>query len=152
MLYVCSSQNSILSGDYSLLNPRKRTEDIRHKTILNDVSVRCASGQVLAMWVANNSMLTDSLGGSGSGKTTLLNAVAYRLGDLPLRAGNVTYMSPESGRTLGSNEAKRRTGFVRQQDFLVECLTGVCCGFFTDGSAGDSAVCGPSASPDLGES
>lgn len=64
------------------------------------------------------------LGGSGSGKTTLLNAVAHRLGDLPLRGGDVSYVSPESGRILGIHEAKRRIGFVRQQDFLVDCLTG----------------------------
>jgi hypothetical protein len=27
---------------------------------------------------------------------------------------------------LGKGEVKRRIGFVRQQDFLVECLTGEC--------------------------
>ena len=68
-----------------------------------------------------------SLGGSGSGKTTLLNAVAHRLGGLPVEDGEVAYFASngESDRVkLGRGEVKRRLGFVRQQDFLVECLTG----------------------------
>lgn len=68
-----------------------------------------------------------SLGGSGSGKTTLLNAVAHRLGGLPIEDGEVAYFASteESGRDkLARGEVKRRIGFVRQQDFLVECLTG----------------------------
>jgi ABC-type glutathione transport system ATPase component len=68
-----------------------------------------------------------SLGGSGSGKTTLLNAVAHRLGGLPVEDGEVAYYASngESDRVkLGRGEVKRRLGFVRQQDFLVECLTG----------------------------
>jgi len=68
-----------------------------------------------------------SLGGSGSGKTTLLNAVAHRLGGLPVEDGEVAYFA-SNGETdavkLGRGEVKRRLGFVRQQDFLVECLTG----------------------------
>jgi ABC-type multidrug transport system ATPase subunit len=69
----------------------------------------------------------SSLGGSGSGKTTLLNAVAHRLGGLPVEAGEVAYFASngDSDRVkLGRGEVKRRLGFVRQQDFLVECLTG----------------------------
>ena len=70
---------------------------------------------------------THSLGGSGSGKTTLLNAVAHRLGGLPIEDGEVAYYA-SSGATgaakLSKGEVKRRIGFVRQQDFLVECLTG----------------------------
>jgi len=68
-----------------------------------------------------------SLGGSGSGKTTLLNAVAHRLGGLPIEDGEVAYYaaSGEADREkLERGEVKRRLGFVRQQDFLVECLTG----------------------------
>ena len=68
-----------------------------------------------------------SLGGSGSGKTTLLNAVAHRLGGLPVEDGEVAYFSSNGEADavkLGRGEVKRRLGFVRQQDFLVECLTG----------------------------
>ena len=68
-----------------------------------------------------------SLGGSGSGKTTLLNAVAHRLGGLPIEDGEVAYYASTevSGvAKLSRGEVKRRIGFVRQQDFLVECLTG----------------------------
>lgn len=79
----------------------------------------------------------DSLGGSGSGKTTLLNAVAHRLTGLPIEGGEVAYYSAthenaqidnEShtgrGNKLSRGEVKRRIGFVRQQDFLLDCLTG----------------------------
>jgi hypothetical protein len=41
--------------------------------------------------------------------------------------GEVAYFASngESDRVkLGRGEVKRRLGFVRQQDFLVECLTG----------------------------
>ena len=68
-----------------------------------------------------------SLGGSGSGKTTLLNAVAHRLGGLPVEDGEVAYFASNGEADavkLGRGEVKRRLGFVRQQDFLVECLTG----------------------------
>jgi ABC-type multidrug transport system ATPase subunit len=65
-----------------------------------------------------------SLGGSGSGKTTLLNAIAHRLADLPLRAGDIEYLPPGGGPALSKAAARRRIGFVRQQDYLVECLTG----------------------------
>ncbi|BEI93776.1 uncharacterized protein CcaverHIS019_0602350 [Cutaneotrichosporon cavernicola] len=99
----------LLQGDLTAL---KRKEGPRKTTILEDVSCACASGQVLAI-----------LGGSGSGKTTLLNAVAYRLNDLPIKVGGVAYVPSEGGMALGKHEAKRRIGFVRQQDFLVECLT-----------------------------
>lgn len=88
-----------------------------------------------------------SLGGSGSGKTTLLNAIAHRLSGLPVEDGEVAYFAasqastqrpavsvggspvlrsddPAShGRKLSKGEVKKRIGFVRQQDYLVECLT-----------------------------
>jgi ABC-type multidrug transport system ATPase subunit len=88
-----------------------------------------------------------SLGGSGSGKTTLLNAIAHRLSGLPVEGGEVAYFAasqastgrhgasvgqspvlssdgPAShGRKLSKSEVKKRIGFVRQQDYLVECLT-----------------------------
>ncbi|TXT10968.1 hypothetical protein VHUM_01719 [Vanrija humicola] len=45
------------------------------------------------------------------------------MADLPTLAGQVAYVSPHSGSVLSKNEARRRIGFVRQQDYLVECLT-----------------------------
>jgi ABC-type cobalamin/Fe3+-siderophores transport system ATPase subunit len=78
--------------------------------------------------------LADSrLGGSGSGKTTLLNAVAHRLSGLPVEDGHVSYfpaIQGGQGIELSKGEVKRRIGFVRQQDFLLECLTGMCLVYF----------------------
>ena len=65
-----------------------------------------------------------SLGGSGSGKTTLLNAIAHRLSGLPLDDGDIIFSSEYGGASLSKAEVKKRIGFVRQQDYLVECLTG----------------------------
>lgn len=71
-----------------------------------------------------------SLGGSGSGKTTLLNAIANRISGLPTTNGEVAYYSAgrhaeiTRGMKLEKGQVKKRIGFVRQQDFLVECLTG----------------------------
>lgn len=105
-----AADRRLLQGDFS--RPEDK-ETVRRRTILNDVSVACASGEVLAI-----------LGGSGSGKTTLLNAVAHRLSGLPVRKGDVSYISPSHAEPLGVREARRRIGFVRQQDYFVECLTG----------------------------
>ncbi|WVW79872.1 hypothetical protein I302_101842 [Kwoniella bestiolae CBS 10118] len=97
-------------------------EKPRKKWILKDVGCECRSGEVLAI-----------LGGSGSGKTTLLNAIAHRLSGLPTQSGQVAYYAatPQTstaqtavrGKKLSKGEVKRRIGFVRQQDYLVECLT-----------------------------
>ncbi|ORY27652.1 P-loop containing nucleoside triphosphate hydrolase protein [Naematelia encephala] len=90
----------------------KEEDKVPKKTfILEDVSCECQPGQVLAI-----------LGGSGSGKTTLLNAVAHRLGGLPIKNGEIGYYGEEQTK-LRSSEVKRRIGFVRQQDYLLECLT-----------------------------
>lgn len=102
----------MLQGDFS--KPEDK-ESVRRRTILNNVSVACASGEVLAI-----------LGGSGSGRTTLLNAVAHRLSGLPVRNGNVSFVSPNGGTPLSVRQARKRIGFVRQQDYFVECLTGEC--------------------------
>lgn len=90
----------------------------KKKWILQDVSCECQNGEVLAI-----------LGGSGSGKTTLLNAIANRVSGLPTANGEVAYFSVEPhagvrrGIKLEKGQMKKRIGFVRQQDFLVECLT-----------------------------
>ncbi|WVQ83463.1 hypothetical protein IAT38_005604 [Cryptococcus sp. DSM 104549] len=104
---------------------KKKRKDERDKPkkkwILKDVACECRSGEVLAI-----------LGGSGSGKTTLLNAIANRLTGLPTEHGEVAYYSAASvmaagtmgrGKKLERSQVKKRIGFVRQQDFLVECLT-----------------------------
>lgn len=62
----------------------------------------------------------------------MLNAVAHRLTGLPIEDGEIVYYSAGEtamngdarGMKLGKGEVKRRIGFVRQQDFLLECLTG----------------------------
>jgi ABC-type multidrug transport system ATPase subunit len=85
--------------------------------------------------------MRSSLGGSGSGKTTLLNQIAHRGAGLPVEQGEVAYHSTHAeplqagqvpvrtegdkgGVKMGKKEVKKRIGFVRQQDFLVEHLTG----------------------------
>jgi ABC-type multidrug transport system ATPase subunit len=88
--------------------------------------------------------LTFRLGGSGSGKTTLLNQIAYRSTGLPVEDGEVIYRPAKHGQRSsiggegtdavaeitgdkaksGKRDMGRRIGFVRQQDFLVEHLTG----------------------------
>jgi hypothetical protein len=75
----------------------------------------------------------------------LLNAVAHRLGGLPVEDGEVAYFAStdEADRVkLEKGEVKRRLGFVRQQDFLVECLTGESSQYFLDqtGYQADLAV------------
>jgi ABC-type multidrug transport system ATPase subunit len=73
---------------------------------------------------------THRLGGSGSGKTTLLNQIAHRGTGLPVERGDVVYHSVLSGGDKGVDgeisrkEVKKRIGFVRQQDYLVQHLTG----------------------------
>jgi len=70
-----------------------------------------------------------SLGGSGSGKTSLLHAMrASNMSSLPIESGKVVGLDCSQGdgaeRTMEDREYRKRIGFVRQQDFLVEHLTG----------------------------
>ncbi|KIR58002.1 ABC transporter [Cryptococcus bacillisporus CA1873] len=109
-----------LSGVFAKRKKKDEGEPERQKKkwILQDVSCECQNGEVLAI-----------LGGSGSGKTTLLNAIANRISGLPTINGEVAYYSTERyeglkrGMKLEKGQVKKRIGFVRQQDFLVECLT-----------------------------
>ncbi|WVQ92160.1 hypothetical protein IAS59_005968 [Cryptococcus gattii] len=109
-----------LSGVFAKRKKKDEGEPERQKKkwILQDVSCECQNGEVLAI-----------LGSSGSGKTTLLNAIANRISGLPTINGEVAYYSAERyeglkrGMKLEKGQVKKRIGFVRQQDFLVECLT-----------------------------
>lgn len=59
-----------------------------------------------------------------------MNAIANRISGLPTTNGEVAYYSAgrhaeiTRGMKLEKGQVKKRIGFVRQQDFLVECLTG----------------------------
>ncbi|KIR40028.1 ABC transporter [Cryptococcus deuterogattii 99/473] len=107
----------------------RENEDWRKNTLLNlppplpyDLAV-----EKLTIGVPDRKALR--LGGSGSGKTTLLNAIANRISGLPTINGEVAYYTAERyeglkrGMKLEKGQVKKRIGFVRQQDFLVECLT-----------------------------
>ncbi|XP_021754799.1 ABC transporter G family member 9-like [Chenopodium quinoa] len=85
----------------------KNTADspLRERIILNGISGMVKPGEMLAM-----------LGPSGSGKTTLLTALGGRLGGH--LTGTITY----NGKPF-SNQMKRNTGFVTQDDVLYAHLT-----------------------------
>ncbi|TFY64457.1 hypothetical protein EVJ58_g2620 [Rhodofomes roseus] len=76
--------------------------------LLEDVSLECKPGEVLAI-----------IGASGSGKSTLLNAVGRRTGGLKTLAGSVT-IHPTSTTRIKAADA---IGFVPQDDLLLACLT-----------------------------
>lgn len=78
---------------------------VRERVILNSISGVVYPGEMLAM-----------LGPSGSGKTTLLTALGGRLGGN--LKGSITY----DGKPF-SNQMKRNTGFVTQDDVLHAHLT-----------------------------
>ncbi|QRW07787.1 ABC transporter [Ceratobasidium sp. AG-Ba] len=88
------------------------------KTIIRDVSLRCDSGEMMAI-----------IGGSGSGKTTLLHALVARLANLPVTGGSVKYepalanIGPNDAAALSARKMKDRIGFVRQHDHLLAHLT-----------------------------
>ncbi|XP_059664187.1 ABC transporter G family member 9-like [Cornus florida] len=83
----------------------KKKSKIEEKTILKGVTGMVLPGEMLAM-----------LGPSGSGKTTLLTALGGRLGGHI--SGSITY----NGKPF-SNQLKRNTGFVTQDDVLYPHLT-----------------------------
>ncbi|KAG8923585.1 hypothetical protein FRC00_006062 [Tulasnella sp. 408] len=93
--------------------------DGQPRAIVRDVSATCASGEMLAI-----------IGGSGSGKTTVLNAIVGRLANLPIESGEISFMPSHRGinlserKTLSARKMKDKIGFVKQQDTLLEHLTG----------------------------
>ncbi|CAE6514119.1 unnamed protein product [Rhizoctonia solani] len=97
---------------------RPKSSESEHGTIIRDVSLRCESGEMMAI-----------IGGSGSGKTTLLHALVGRLANLPVTAGQVKYeptdiqLSTKESAALSARKMKDRIGFVRQNDYLLEHLT-----------------------------
>ncbi|XP_059664188.1 ABC transporter G family member 9-like [Cornus florida] len=92
----------IKTKEGGILKKKSKSEE---KTILKGVTGMVLPGEVLAM-----------LGPSGSGKTTLLTALGGRLGGQI--SGSITY----NGKPF-SNQMKRNTGFVTQDDVLYPHLT-----------------------------
>ncbi|KZV81463.1 P-loop containing nucleoside triphosphate hydrolase protein [Exidia glandulosa HHB12029] len=93
--------------------PATDVEQGRDELIVRDVSASVRAGEMMAI-----------IGGSGSGKTTLLHAIASRLGNLPVAAGNVV-IAP-SGGSASEHKLKGLSdviGFVRQHDYLLPHLT-----------------------------
>ena len=82
--------------------------------IVRNVNAVVRRGEVMAI-----------IGGSGSGKTTLLHAMAGRLGNLPIAEGRVA-ITPASGGEEQVKGMSEVVGFVRQHDYLLPHLTGVC--------------------------
>ncbi|KAJ7630449.1 P-loop containing nucleoside triphosphate hydrolase protein [Roridomyces roridus] len=101
----------------SFLRPKKQGDD-GPATIVRNVSGTCGAGEMLAI-----------IGGSGSGKTTLLNAIAGRLGGLPILEGQITFQpaAARSGQNTpnvdGTPKVSKIIGFVRQNDYLLPHLT-----------------------------
>ncbi|KAJ1301061.1 hypothetical protein OPQ81_003479 [Rhizoctonia solani] len=97
---------------------RPKLSESERGTIIRNVSLRCESGEMMAI-----------IGGSGSGKTTLLHALVGRLANLPVTAGEVKYeptgitLSAKESAALSARKMKDRIGFVRQNDYLLEHLT-----------------------------
>ncbi|TFK50026.1 P-loop containing nucleoside triphosphate hydrolase protein [Heliocybe sulcata] len=103
-----------------LLGEKYRSYAGSRSLLLRDVSLESHPGEVLAI-----------IGSSGSGKTTLLNALAHRTGRLKTVAGTVSFRpvslnNDRSERLSGLPLPKKVggvIGFVRQDDFLLPCLT-----------------------------
>ncbi|KAB5589912.1 hypothetical protein CTheo_6655 [Ceratobasidium theobromae] len=99
---------------------RSNSGKSQHGTIIRNVSLRCESGEMMAI-----------IGGSGSGKTTLLHALVGRLANLPVVSGDIEYqptglsLAPGEAAALSARKMKDRIGFVRQHDHLIEHLTGI---------------------------
>ncbi|KAF8752043.1 P-loop containing nucleoside triphosphate hydrolase protein [Rhizoctonia solani] len=114
---------------------RPKSSESEHGTIIRDVSLRCESGEMMAMQVVClllpylELIYSLRIGGSGSGKTTLLHALVGRLANLPVTAGQVKYepagisLSAKESVALSARKMKDRIGFVRQHDYLLEHLT-----------------------------
>ncbi|GAA6063063.1 hypothetical protein JCM10212_003008 [Sporobolomyces blumeae] len=111
---------------------RLQKDEAVPKTLVRNVDLDVKPGEVLAI-----------IGGSGSGKTTLLNAIADRVGNLDLTTGSIAYTpfssssNPLASKAVGADsdgshtptkrsssfKAKKVIGYVRQDDFLMPCLT-----------------------------
>ncbi|KAJ7748491.1 P-loop containing nucleoside triphosphate hydrolase protein, partial [Mycena maculata] len=115
------SQESFPLGPISIPVPAfvqsKKQADVHGgSTIVRAVSGTCDAGEMLAI-----------IGGSGSGKTTLLNAIAGRLGGLPILDGQISFQPASQSRqntpTDGAPKVSKIIGFVRQSDYLLPHLT-----------------------------
>ncbi|KAJ7171842.1 P-loop containing nucleoside triphosphate hydrolase protein [Mycena crocata] len=119
---VPSSLESVPLGPISIPIPsflrskKQAPGDTSRTTIVRNASGTCEAGEMLAI-----------IGGSGSGKTTLLNAIAGRLGGLPILDGHISFQpSSQTGHETpahGSPKVSKIIGFVRQNDYLLPHLT-----------------------------
>jgi ABC-2 type transport system ATP-binding protein len=91
----------------AVVSTRHLGKTIGNKTILRDISVDVAQGNVVGV-----------IGKNGAGKTTLLDVL---LGFSPATTGTATIFGADSFNLPAS--AKRRIGFVPQQDELLNQLT-----------------------------
>ncbi|KII94351.1 hypothetical protein PLICRDRAFT_132994 [Plicaturopsis crispa FD-325 SS-3] len=84
------------------------------RELVRSVNLQVVPGEVLAI-----------IGGSGSGKATLLTALACRLSNLTVSSGSVSFTpaGSSSTATASSFRAAKSIGYVRQDDFLIPCLT-----------------------------
>jgi ABC-2 type transport system ATP-binding protein len=92
----------------AVVSARHLGKTIDGKTLLRDISVDVAPGDIVGV-----------IGKNGAGKTMLLEVL---LGFSPATTGTATLFGSDSFNL--SAEAKRRIGFVPQQDELVNELTG----------------------------
>ncbi|KAJ7037530.1 P-loop containing nucleoside triphosphate hydrolase protein [Mycena alexandri] len=114
-----SRNDRIPLGPISLPIPffaRSKQQSDGSATIVREASGTCGAGEMLAI-----------IGGSGSGKTTLLNAIAGRLGGLPIVDGQISFQpATQVGQNTASDGAPKVSkiiGFVRQNDYLLPHLT-----------------------------
>ncbi|KAJ7785733.1 P-loop containing nucleoside triphosphate hydrolase protein [Mycena metata] len=111
-----SRNDRIAWGPISLPIPsfaRSKEQSDRSATIVREASGTCGVGEMLAI-----------IGGSGSGKTTLLNAIAGRLGGLPILNGQISFQPVgQHAASGGAPKVSKIIGFVRQHDYLLPYLT-----------------------------
>jgi ABC-2 type transport system ATP-binding protein len=92
----------------AVVNARHLGKTLGEKALLRDISIDVAQGNIVGV-----------IGKNGAGKTTLLEVL---LGFSPATTGTATLFGSDSFNLPAS--AKRRIGFVPQQDELVNQLTG----------------------------
>lgn len=100
-------KNNNRSGSSGASGGGAESEQMRTKTLLNNISGEARDGQILAV-----------LGASGSGKSTLIDALANKIAKGSLK-GSVTL----NGEALESRLLKVISAYVMQDDLLYPMLT-----------------------------